>query len=356
LVRIESASIVFPKFSIKGEIRQYDPNPYVDGDELPGLLIRTDGFALGVAELTFGYDDPNAQMVDENGNVVEPSSIKFGSILEFDDIRIGVQNFVVIFEPAVYFRGSIYVASGGAKFFPGRPISAEISDRDTPDDRLPDGSADTEAIRLQLDFEYGRVKSFVFEVDTLAVNLGTYVSLKAVGVRLDTGAAPYEELVSFIAIGAEVKIGSLLLGGEARNFAFLGDGSFITKPGFGVFIKIGSASGESFKWPSWLPIQINEIGIQWDDIQRNPADFTLTLSASVEGIQGIPGLTISGAIEGVKIKPSLLLAGKFPIIDITSIAVSIEGDMFGGTINAGLERTGSPWGIYQCGSAGGYRD
>ena len=56
-------------------------------------------------------------------------------------------------------------------------------------------------------------------------------------------------------VGAEVTIGSLVLGGEGRNFAFLGDGTFVTKPGFGVFLSIGSATGASFAWPTpWMAL------------------------------------------------------------------------------------------------------
>ena len=152
----------------------------------------------------------------------------------------------------------------------------------------------------------------------------------------DTGAADNEELVSFGPIGAEVKVGSLVLGGEGRNFAFLGDGTFITKPGFGVFLTVGSASGDSFMWPKWLPIQITEVGITWPDIQKDPCDFLLTLSASVSGIQGMAGIEFSGTIDGIKIDVGKLLAGKFPIVDIASIGVTLKGDLFGGQINAGL--------------------
>ena len=108
----------------------------------------------------------------------------------------------------------------------------------------------------------------------LGLALGTlFLTLTAVDVMIDTGAADDEELISFTSIGAKVKIGALEIGGEARNFAFLGDGTFITKSGFGVFISIGSASGDSFMWPEWLPIRITEIGITWPDIQADPGDF-----------------------------------------------------------------------------------
>ena len=139
-----------------------------------------------------------------------------------------------------------------------------------------------------------------------------------------------------MSVGAEVRIGDVVIGGEARNFAFLGNGDFKTKQGFGVFLSIGAADGETFKWPTWLPIQIKDIGIQWPDIQADPTNFSLTLSASIKEITGIPGLKFSGSVEGIKIDIGKLLAGEFPITDIASLGVSVEGDMFGGQIKATL--------------------
>ena len=122
------------------------------------------------------------------------------------------------------------------------------------------------------------VDSFQFQVDTLEVKLSTFLTLKATGFSLNTGAAANEELVSFISVGAKVKVGPVEVTGEARNFAFLGDGTFQTRTGFGVFLSVGGVSGDSFKWPSWLPIHIDEIGIEWRDIQHDPSDFVLSLS------------------------------------------------------------------------------
>ena len=308
---VQTASIVFPKFDIAGEIRPSGTNP--------GLVVYEDGFKLGEAELSYGKSSTGA-------------AIKLGSILEFDDIRIGVTDFELTFGSAFKFTGTMYIATGGAKFLPGKPISASITDRTSGE-----LASDTEAMRVAIDFgDDGKVKGFLFKADTMRVTLGEFLTLTATDMYINTGAADNEELVSFGAIGAEVKIGSLLIGGEGRNFAFLGDGTFVTKAGFGVFLSVGSANGDSFKWPSWLPIRITELGITWDDIQANPADFKLTLSASVTGIQGMAGIEFSGTIEGVVIDVGKLFAGQFPIVDIASIGVTISGDLFGGQINAGL--------------------
>ncbi|MCX5670553.1 MAG: hypothetical protein NTU94_04440, partial [Planctomycetota bacterium] len=336
LVRIESAAVAFPKFNVRGSISQYDPTPgSVPGDEIPGLVVRKNGFQLGTAELRYGGNSGNLEAVPGTPTAAD-KKIRLGSILELNDIRIGVQNFGITFGAAVSFSGNIYVATGGAALFPGKPVSATVSDRLTADDRNPDGTQNDEAMRMELQFENSRVKAFVFDVDTLEVKISTFVTLTARDLKLNTGAGPAEELVSFQSIGAKVKIGSLELGGEGRNFAFLGDGTFITKPGFGVFLSIGSATGDSFKWPSWLPVKINAIGIEWPDFNADASDFLLTLSASVTELPAVPGMKFSGSIEGVKISPRLLLEGKFPIVDIAAIGVSVEGNLFGGKIKGAL--------------------
>ena len=96
-----------------------------------------------------------------------------------------------------------------------------------------------------------------------------------------------------------------------RNFAFLGNGTFQTRAGFGVFIEVNSASGGSVGWPDWLPIKITAIGLEWRDINADPSDFVLTLSASVTGLYGLP-FNFSGSIDGVKIDLGALKRGEFP--------------------------------------------
>src|SRR5262249_7365237 len=156
------------------------------------------------------------------------------NLLQFDDIRIGVRNFNVVFgsNPFADFSGAIYVASAGVHFNQGKPFSASITDRQDATDRNPDGSDNTEAIHLELVFDQGKVTALRFKVDTMAIDLGGYVTITARDFTLDTGATDTQELVSFAAVGAKVNIGSLELTGEARNFAFLGNGHFEAKKGF----------------------------------------------------------------------------------------------------------------------------
>ena len=176
----------------------------------------------------------------------------------------------------------------------------------------------------------------MFKIDTLKLNINNFIEISAVGFKLNTSAGANDDLVSFIQVGAKVSIGGLQLGGEARNFSITGNGSFKTRQGFGVFLSVGSASGDSFKWPSWLPVQINAIGIEWPNFNADPSRFLITLSVSITKLPSVAGLKFSGAIEGLKIDPFLLLEGKFPIIEVRSIAVSVTGQLFGGELTATL--------------------
>jgi hypothetical protein len=326
LLVVNQASITFPSFGITGQI-----NP-ING--VPGLVVYVDGFDIGEAQLIYKPGSGGGSNTTQTSGGT--GKIGFAGILEFDDLRIGVTNFKVTFGQAVDFDGTIFIASGGAKLFPGKAVSATISDRLTAEPDIAPGVPNTEAIRVALEFENGKVKGLVFKVDTLRITFGSVLAFNATDVFIDTSAAANEEMVSFRSLGAELTIGSLTLGGEGRNFAFLGDGTFVPKPGFGVFISVGAATGEDFKWPSWLPIKITEIGVTWPDILNDPADFVLTLSAAVTGLQGVGGLEFSGAIDGIKIDVGKLLNGEFPVIDIAAIGVSIKGNLFGGEISAGL--------------------
>ena len=347
IVRIDEAVIQFQQFAVRGSISTFDPTPGpngVTGDEIPGLRIRKNGFDLGVLELCYGCtapatptpgSPPRTNATTTTGSTT--AAISLGGIIEFTDIRFIVQNFSVTFGTSFSFGGSIAIASGGARFFPGKPFNATITDRVSADDRKPNGQDDTEALRVQLDFNpNGTVKGLQFNIDTLKLNINNFIEITAVGFRLNTSAGANEDLVSFIQVGAKISIGGLQLGGEARNFSITGNGTFKTGNNFGVFLSVGSASGDSFKWPSWLPIQINAIGIEWPNFNTDPGHFLITLSVSITRMPSIAGLSFTGAIEGLKIDPFLLLEGKFPIVDIRSIAVSVSGKLFGGDLTATL--------------------
>lgn len=150
----------------------YEPGHNVKVDvfkaSIPGFVIRENGFTLGKAELRYGsvsQDDPNAlQRTDSNSG-----KIKLGNIFEFDDIRIGVFDFTVNFDTdslptdPLQLDGSIYIAAGGALFFPSSSFYASIIDLVTSEPGDKTDSLNTEAVRLELTFTDGIVDDFIFE-------------------------------------------------------------------------------------------------------------------------------------------------------------------------------------------------
>ena len=139
ILTLQTAQIDFPRFGITGIIGPH--TPVGSSTAIPGLTIWDDGFRLGRAELIYRPGQQPLSPLDANGNPLTtapapvtgaptaPATIGFGGILEFNDLRVGVTNFEVRFGSAVNFNGTIYFASGGVTFLPGKPISASIVDR-----------------------------------------------------------------------------------------------------------------------------------------------------------------------------------------------------------------------------------
>ena len=109
--------------------------------------------------------------------------------------------------------------------------------------------------------------------------------------------------------------------GTAQNFEILGNGTFVTLPNFGIAVILGPSSPLSDISLGPVHISITEIGLNWPNIQTDPTNFILTVSASVEAIQGIDGLSFSGAIDGLQIDIGKLKQGQFPVVGLESIGV-----------------------------------
>ena len=293
IIGIGTASIDIPNVGVKGGIK--------------GLSVRNNGFSLDNAELTLD------------------KTFKVKNILELNGVTVGLADFGVTFDQAADFEGEIFVASGGAKLFPGKKISATITD----------ANEDGEAVRCGLTFTDGEVDGFTFAADQFALEFGSYLTVTGSGVLIDTGAADDEEVAAFASLGAKLNAGPLKLSGEMRNFAFMGDGEFKTKDGFGVSFNRDSADSKSFKWPSWLPIRITSVDARWKNFKTDPTDFQIIVSAAVTGLHKLP-MKVSGAVEGLVIDVGLLLDGKFPITGMESFAVGLDGKLFGGKAKGAL--------------------
>jgi len=181
----------------------------------------------------------------------------------------------------------------------------------------------------------------------IAINVSSQVSLKftANNVFINPSAGPTQDLVSFggttsaPGLAATLSVPGITLTGGASNFAIKGNGSFVAGNNFTVTLSLGENSASSLKWPDWLPIKDVTIGVEWpgNNFNTDPANFILDLSATVDlnSLKGIP-LSVSGTINHVRIDVGKLADGVFPIIDIESVAVSVSGNLFGGTVSGSL--------------------
>ncbi len=320
MLRVDDASVEIPKFGLTGAVSQYtrpaeaiDPRTggNIGGTTVPGLSVRRDGFHLGEARLT------------------KAGTFKFGSMLELEDLTGGVQDIDVSFSPS--FRldidGGFFVAAKKAKLFPGKKFQMTLSDGDDSND---------EGVRATLKFTNNVPTGFAVKVDQGVLKFGSTMTVGASNFIVDTTATGINPVVAFDALGVDVAAGPLVLGGTITNFGLLADGSFQTRAGFGVFFSADAMDPKKLKWPSWLPIRPTEVGIQWRNINANPEDFRLIVSAAVTGIKGLPKVNVSGSITGLEFDVGALIRGENPLTGLQGMGVTVTGDMFGGTITAGL--------------------
>ena len=147
IVRIDEAVIQFQRFAVRGTIRTFDPTPGPLGtagatrspasssaataspSAWPSCATAAQPRRSSPATIA---DDRPAAAADARPltpNDRPGGKIRLAGILEFDDIRFIVENFSFTVGTDVDFDGSIAIASGGARLFPGRPFTATITDR-----------------------------------------------------------------------------------------------------------------------------------------------------------------------------------------------------------------------------------
>src|SRR5262249_24063957 len=84
LIRIDSATLTFPAIHLTGTI---SPFPIGNGQFIPGLVVRQNGFTLGQAQLIYAPGGSSNSATPTAGNGPQ---IRIGNIIQFNDIRIGV--------------------------------------------------------------------------------------------------------------------------------------------------------------------------------------------------------------------------------------------------------------------------
>ena len=182
--------------------------------------------------------------------------------------------------------------------------------------------------------------SFVLTVDHFELNLGGYLVLKADNFTFTPDAASDEAMFHFGSMEAFINAGPLAIGGGASDFSILGDGTFVAGPNFAITLALGADTDatSTFQTPAWMPLKELRVTLRWenDNFTKDPSKFLIVLDAQVASLGGLSGVSVSGGFTGLTIDVAKLAAGEFPIIDIGSANISIQGSAFGGGLSGSL--------------------
>jgi len=286
---IESLSISIPKLSgFTGTIED--------------LVIRNNGFAFA------------------NATVAVAGTFSIGSIAEVTDPSLTISDVDVDFDEPAPFSGSITLAVGNFTLFPGNTKFTATADE----------------LSATFDFSDDNNGAMTLEAASVVITVGSVVEFTIDDLEIDTSAEGDEPLVTVGSCG--VNLLSLGISGSG-----LADGSFVILDNFGVSLSLNNDAAGKLKFPSWLPINITFISLQWPDCNADPGDFTVTFSATLSTAAiGGSTLTVEGGVTNVVVDVGKLLDGKFPIISMDDGLISVSGMLFGfevtGTIIFGVVR------------------
>lgn len=273
-----------------------------NGKTLPGLEIWSDHLQLGRATLKY------------------VGSLSIGSLVQITNPSVSVTDLYASFDGALDFGGSITIGADAVKLgpsafqFTGTSVAATLT-------------------------QSGGDWGFSFKAGTLGVSVASVVSLSATNVSFNPGASGSETLLSVSSLNASLALSKLTLTGTAgagpgETMKILGDGTLSLPDNFAIGVNFSAGSSGELGWPSWIPIQISSILLQWPHFNADKTDFTITFSAHVGGTYG--PITLAGDLNGVTIDVKKLINGQFPITDIDSGVITAGGPAFGGDISGTL--------------------
>jgi hypothetical protein len=291
LISIGAGSIQFPKFGISGN--------------LVGLSIYMDGFYF------------------ESLSVAYSGDVKVGTLLLLKDPTVTLTNF------GMTFGSSVSVSSSGTLTVTAATVNLSFGSASY--------SASITNLSISVSLAPDTLGNFTISADKLSLVLGTYVSVTT--TKLDINSAPDDggAYFSVTTATATLTVGSLKLTGSASNFSVINAGGsvkFQAGTDFGISF---SATPTDLNLPSWLGFSIQKFALKWVDFSNDPTNFTITLSASISSIQGLPsGVEVSGYLTDAVIDVNKLLNGEFPITSITAFGGSVKGELFGMEVEAGF--------------------
>lgn len=249
-------------------------------------------------------------------------------LLASDPVNLGIFNFTGLYAEATSFG---YSTTNGGSFNGAFTVGADVADL-TLKKAL---SVHTTGILGSIALGGANFGAFTFGAATVDAKLGDYLDLSARTIQFDTAPAKGGYIASFGSLDAAFKAGSVSLSGGADNFAIGADGSWVTLSGFDVHFGTNVDVG-AFEWPTWLPIQVQHLGLKWNDFADDPTNFQIDLSASLNASIPDTQINLSGFVQDAIIDVGLLKQGVFPIVGLSGAGIGASGDLFGAQFSAEL--------------------
>ena len=308
LVSLSAGTISFPQLAPAS-------GPAAVQGPLSGLDIRTDGFEL-------------AQQTVISVGEITVAGQETETLLSMTGLGLEVQSFAVSFGPTLAIAGGIEVFAGSASLFANTGLSnyeVSISDSDGDGKCVSAGFAFSSA---------GQMLPLLFTMDQMEAKLGTYVTLTAQDVVLDTGAAGDTYLLQVGEVTGTLEVPNLLLFGVVGgNFAITGSGQFVPLANFGARIQDSDFNDavQQVGWPKWISVKVDQLGVTWPDFMADPSNLQIVLSGSIDGMfkdLGLP-MTVGGSITNARFDLGRLLAGQFPVTSLDAASFNIGGKLFG---------------------------
>jgi len=280
--------------------------------KITNLVIYGNGFKFDSATLSYAGD------------------ITLGSVLKLTNPSVTLANFSVTFDGSntTLSASSLSVGVDSASVTVG--VFNATATGLTITVSLTDGS--TTIVAASLDFAFG-----------------SYLHLTGTDITINTNPTPTTDPSTatvdnaYLTVGtatATINAGSFSITGSATSFSVIDDaGTAEFHAGLGFSVTLTTPTPAEMHLPTWLGFSITKFEISWqgDNFNTDPSNFQITLSASINSIQGLPdGVVVSGEITDAVIDIGKLIAGQFPITSIGSVGGSVSGELFGMEVNAGF--------------------
>ncbi|MFI5457325.1 MAG: LamG-like jellyroll fold domain-containing protein [Isosphaerales bacterium] len=260
------------------------------------LTITNDGFNVGSA------------MLGATG------TINVGKVISITGPSATITNLGYSISNGAQFNGDVNVAFDSASLNLSNAFQASMS-----------------GLSITIGLAAGDYGQFKVQADSASFQVGSYVTLKSKTFSINTAPGPMDDIASFQSVDATLSVGSLSFSGTGTNFAIDSSGNFVTLPGFSVSVDVSDPTSQ-LQWPSFLPIQVPKLALNWMDFQNDPTNFTIDLSASVNA--SLAGITLGGFVQDAVIDINKLKQGQFPVTSIGGAGISAGGTFVGVQLKA----------------------